>query len=101
MLRLIYAVLDLPPVVRKVNLSSHESHTQPYHPGLTALDLLKMKAERERQQMEETRKREQTRAYQHAQAAAMAQQHQMAQRGQMALQGVSCFSASLTRQTCH
>ena len=90
--------VDIPPAVRKVNLNSHESHNQPYHPGLTALDLLKMKAERERIQMEETRKREQARMYQQAQAAAMAQQHQMAQaaqRGQMPMQGVSAMMHEL------
>jgi hypothetical protein len=86
-----------------VNLNSHESHNQPYHPGLTALDLLKMKAERERQQMEETRKREQARMYQQAQAAAMAQQHQLAQqqqRGQMQMQAVSglCQQANSRQQ---
>lgn len=76
------------PAVRKVNLSSHESHTQPYQPGLTAMDLAKIKADRERLQMEEARKMQQQRMYSQAQAAAMAQQHQL-QRGQMALQGVS------------
>lgn len=68
---------QLPPAVRKVSLNAHESHNQSYYPGLSALDLSKLKAERERQHLEEIRKREQTKMYQQAQAAAMAQQQLM------------------------
>ena len=72
-------MVDIPPAVRKVNLNAHETHNQPFHPNLSALDLSKLKAERERAQLEELRKREQQKMYQQAQAAAMAQQQQQQQ----------------------
>lgn len=86
---------DILPAVRKVNLSAHETHNQPIVP-LSALDLSKLKAERERAQLEELRKREQAKLYQQAQQAAMAQQQQQMQaqaqaqqRGVQLPQGVS------------
>jgi biotin carboxyl carrier protein len=75
----ISAFQDMQPPIRKINLNAHESHNQPMHPGLTALDLSRLKAERERQQLEEIRKREQAKMYQQAQAAAIAQQQMQAQ----------------------
>ena len=78
---------DLPPAIRKVNLTAHETHNQPIHASLTALDLSRIRMERERVQMEEARKRDQQRMYQQAQAAAMVQQQQQAAgRGGMPLQ---------------
>jgi len=74
-----WEIKDMQPPIRKINLNAHESHNQPMHPGLTALDLSRLKAERERQQLEEIRKREQAKMYQQAQAAAMAQQQMQAQ----------------------
>ena len=69
---------DLPPAIRKVNLTAHETHNQPIHASLTAMDLSRIRMERERVQMEEARKRDQQRMYQQAQAAAMVQQQQQA-----------------------
>ena len=97
----------IPPAVRKIILSAHETHNQPFHPNLTALDLSKLKAERERAQLEEFRKREQQKLYQQAQAAAMAQQQQQQQMQvqQRSIQipvsavNLPCIQRSLTRQT--
>ena len=81
------------PAVRKVNLSGHETHNHPLHPGLGALDLIKLKAEKERQQLEDSRAREQQRIFQQQQAVNMAQQQQqmaqMQQRAGMPMPGVS------------
>lgn len=63
------------PPVRKVNLSAHETHSQPYYPNVSAIELAKMKAEKERAAMEEHRKREQAKLM--TQAAQQAQQQQL------------------------
>lgn len=67
---------------RKVNLAAHETHNQPYYPNITALDLSRLKTERERAQLEEMRKRDQAKMYQQVQQAAMAQQHLQARQAQ-------------------
>ena len=60
---------------RKVNLSAHETHTQPQRPILTPIEISKIKAENDRQQL---LMRQQQLAMRQQQAA-MAQQYQMQQ----------------------